>query len=171
MAAQADAADSQQHRQLQEAVQQPTAAAATASAARGGGGGGGGGGGAAAEAAAAAPPRRQCWGCGGPQDGARRVACPRCHKELYCSEACQHSHAEAHGPFCATVAPEGLMLRAKMQAEALGIAQRESAEAAQCAEILAQSRAAAAAEEAAFDARMAQAMRLGGGGSSSSHRR
>ena len=58
-----------------------------------------------------------------------------------------------------------------MAAEALGIAQRESAEAAQCAEILAQSRAAAAAEEAAFDARMAQAMRLGGGGSSSSHGR
>ena len=94
-----------------------------------------------------------------------------CHKELYCSEACQHSHAEAHGPFCATVAPEGLMLRAKMQAEALGIAQRESAEAAQCAEVLARCQAAAAEEEAEFEAAMAHAMRLGGGGSSSSHRR
>ena len=133
VAAQADAADSQQHRQLQEAVQQPEAAA-TASA-------------------------------------ARRVACPRCHKELYCSEACQRSHAEAHGPFCATVAPEGLMLRAKMQAEALSIAQRESAEAAQCAEVLARCQTAAEQEEAEFEAAMAHAMCLGGGWSSSSHRR
>ena len=135
----------------------------TGSSACGGGGGGG--------EAAAAPPRRYCWACGGPQDGARRVACPRCHKELYCSEACQHSHAEAHGPFCATVAPEGLMLRAKMQAEALGIAQRESVEAAQCAEVLARCQAAAEEEEAEFEAATAHAMRLGGGGSSSSHRR
>ena len=60
------------------------------------------------------------------------------------------------------------MLRAKMQAEALGIAQRESAEA---AESLARCQAAAEEEEAEFEAAMAHAMRLSGGVSSSSHRR
>ena len=45
-----------------------------------------------------------------------------------------------------------------------------SAEAAQCTEVLARCQA-AVEEEAEFEAAMAHAMRLGGGGSSSSHRR